>query len=68
MGIFHSKHKFLIGDLVTGKHWSVYNGGYYVVVEISDKIFNDAGDPLLMIINTLTWKKSPAWPTSMLPT
>lgn len=67
MGIFHSKHKFSVGDLVTGVHWSVYNGGIYIVIEISDKTFNDAGDPLLMIISTTTWKKSPSWPVSITP-
>jgi hypothetical protein len=67
VGIFHSKNKFSVGDLVTGEHWSVYNGGYYIVIEISDKTFNDAGDPLHMIVSIITWKKSPAWPVSILP-
>jgi len=65
--IFYSKNKFSVGDLVTGQHWSVYNEGYYLIVEISTKIFNDAGDALHMILNLKNQKISPAWPVSLLP-
>jgi hypothetical protein len=64
---YKSKFIFKIGDLVTGQNWSVYFGDIYMIISISIDTFNDYGDPLIMILNPITNKLSPAWPISLIP-
>ena len=64
---YKSKFTFKPGDLVTGQRWSVYFGDIYIIISISTDTFNDLGDPLIMILNTVTNKLSPSWPISLLP-
>jgi hypothetical protein len=62
-----SKFIFKPGDLVTGQYWSVYSDDIYMIISISIEIFNDYGEPLIMILNTTTNKLSPSWPISLVP-